>query len=76
MGEGNKGHQCECNLCGDELSKRAMDLANARFEQFKKEFECKENQKTSLLNGNGSIQKASISDEQLHKQIKELKNDH
>lgn len=25
MGEGNKGHQCECNLCGDTLSDRAMD---------------------------------------------------
>ena len=40
-----------------------MDLANARFEQFKKEFESKQNEKTALLNGNGSIEKASISDE-------------
>ena len=62
MGEGNKGHQCECNLCGDDLSKRAMDLANAKFEKFKKEFEY-EKQKTSLVNGNGSIQKATISDD-------------
>lgn len=39
VGEGNKGHECECNLCGDELSKRAMDLANAKFEIFKRDYE-------------------------------------
>jgi hypothetical protein len=67
MGEGNKGHQCECNLCGDTLSDRAMDLANAKFEQLKKEFEANQKENTTLVNGNGTIEKASISDENLHK---------
>jgi len=40
-----------------------MDLANAKFEKLKKDFELNQKEKTSLLNGNGNIEKASISDE-------------
>jgi hypothetical protein len=34
-------HQCFCNLCGDDLSAMADKAAEAKFAEFKKEFESK-----------------------------------
>ena len=43
---GENQHECICNMCGDDLSKRAQDIADLKFQAFKADFEkSKENEK-------------------------------
>ena len=35
---GDSKHECFCNMCGDDISSRASDLAEHNFKQFKETF--------------------------------------
>lgn len=77
---GENQHECICNMCGDDLSKRAQDIADLKFQAFKTEFEkSQENVKMqNLENGQSGavVNNTEVSNVQFQSQIKDLKKSH
>lgn len=68
-------------MCGDDLSQRAKEIAELKFEAFKKDFETqRENEKIQHMMQNGQagdvVNSGNFSDQNFQNQIKDLRSNH